>query len=169
MDENEAREEVVNKNDITNMAFSLGEGEGEARWWMGSLAIIKATGAQTAGQFTLVEVTENEGETPLHVHHREDETFIVLDGEVEFEVGGNSFVVEAGAVVFGPRSVPHRYVVRRGPAKMLFLLTPGGFEGLLRETSEPATALRIPRQGEADPDFEALPAIAERYGCELLA
>ncbi|MEQ1942528.1 quercetin 2,3-dioxygenase [Mesorhizobium sp. VNQ89] len=160
----------MNKNgSVADVAFALGAEEGEARWWMGSLAVIKATAAQTGGQFTLVEVTENEGETPLHVHHREDETFIVLQGEVEFEVGEKSIVAGPGAVVFGPRSVPHRYVVRRGPAKMLFLLTPGGFEGLLRETSEPTTALRIPGQGEAEPDFEALPAIAERYDCELLA
>ena len=56
--------------------------EGEARWWFGSLAVIKATAADTGGQFTIVEVTEPPGaEAPLHVHHREDEAFWILEGE----------------------------------------------------------------------------------------
>jgi hypothetical protein len=50
----------------------------------------------------------------------------------------------------------------------LFLIPLGGFKGLVRETSKPAMAFQIPGQGEAEPDFEALPAIAVRYGCELL-
>ena len=62
--------------------------EGEARWWFGSLAEIKATAADTGGQMTIVEVTEAPGtEAPLHVHHRDDEGFWILEGEVTFEVG----------------------------------------------------------------------------------
>lgn len=150
-------------------AFARQPEEGEARWWLGALATIKATGEDTGGQFCLVEVQENEGQTPLHVHHNEDETFIVLEGEVEFEVGGKTIPARLGTVLFGPRDVPHRYTVRRGPARMLFLLTPSGFEELVRATSEPAPERRIPRDGEGMPDFEALPATVQRFGCELLA
>ncbi|TYR37155.1 cupin domain-containing protein [Mesorhizobium microcysteis] len=142
--------------------------EGEARWWMGSLAIIKATSSETAGQFTLVEIVENEGETPLHVHHNEDEAFWVLEGEIDFEVGGKQVTAMPSSFLFGPRGIPHRYTVRRGPARMLFILTPGGFEGLIRDTSRPATERRIPVGEEGMPDLDALPTIAERYGCELL-
>ncbi|WP_027134009.1 quercetin 2,3-dioxygenase [Geminicoccus roseus] len=142
--------------------------EGEARWWLGSLALIKATSQDTNGAFCLVEVRENEGDTPLHVHHREDETFIVLEGEIEFEVGGEVIQGQPGTVLFGPRGIPHRYSVRRGPARMLFLLTPGGFEEFIRATSEPAPERRIPDEGEGLPDFEALPEIARRFGAELL-
>jgi len=92
----------------------------------------------------------------------------VLDGEVEFEVGGTKIVAGPGTILFGPRDVPHRYVVRRGPARMLFLLTPGGFEELVRATSEPAAERRIPHEGEGLPDFETLPTVVQRFGCELL-
>jgi hypothetical protein len=34
---------------------------GEARWWMGCLAVIKATASETGGQMTIVEVTEHPG------------------------------------------------------------------------------------------------------------
>lgn len=149
-------------------AFALHGGEGEARWWLGSLTTIKATAADTAGQFTLVEVLEGEGEAPLHVHHREDETFWVLEGEVEFEVAGEKFEAGPGSVIFGPRDVPHRYTVKRGPARMLFLFTPGGFEDCIRATSEPARERRIPRDGEGMPDMDALPATVKRFGAELL-
>jgi quercetin dioxygenase-like cupin family protein len=149
--------------------FACQPEEGEARWWMGSLAIIKATSHHTAGQFALVEVIENEGETPLHVHYREDETFWVLDGRVEFELDGQTIEAGPGTMLFGPRGVPHRYIVRKGPARMLFLFTPGGFEGLLRATSAPAAERRIPYDHEGVPDFEALPALAKQFGCEMLA
>ena len=72
--------------------FARQAGEGEALWWLGSLAIIKAAREETGGRFTLVEVAENEGETPLHVHHREDETFFVLEGEIDFEVDGKRLI-----------------------------------------------------------------------------
>ena len=63
--------------EVAAKAFGLKEGEGEARWWGGvSLATIKATGKETGGRYTLVEVLGAEGEeAPLHVHHREDEAF----------------------------------------------------------------------------------------------
>lgn len=149
-------------------AYARHQGEGEARWWLGSLTMIKATTATTGGQFTLVEVLEGEGEAPLHVHHREDEAFWVLEGDLEFEVGGAKFAAGPGSFLFGPRDVPHRYTVKRGPARMLFLFTPGGFEELIRATSQPATALRIPQGEEGMIDFERLPEIVKRYGAELL-
>ena len=159
------------KQDVRETApvFARHQDEGEARWWLGSLAVIKATSRDTGGKFTLLEVTENEGETPLHVHHNEDETFWVLEGDIEFEVGGKTINARPGSLLYGPRSVPHRYAVRRGPARMLFLFTPGGFEHLLRATSDPASERRIPVGDEGMPDFEQLPELVRRYGCELLA
>jgi mannose-6-phosphate isomerase-like protein (cupin superfamily) len=159
---------TVNRTAVTP-AFFKHEGDGVARWWMGSLALIKATSRDTGGRFALVEIRENEGETPLHVHHNEDETFWVIEGEIEFEVGGEKIAARPGTMLFGPRGVPHRYTVRHGPARMLFLFTPGGFEELLLQTSEPASELRTPGEGEGMPDFDTLPEIARRFGCELLA
>ncbi|QDZ00499.2 cupin domain-containing protein [Nitratireductor mangrovi] len=161
--------ETSQLSENASRVFARGKDEGTARWWMGSLALIKATSAETGGLYTLVEVREDESETPLHVHHREDETFWVLEGEVEFEVGGTITHAGPGTMLFGPRGVPHRYAIRRGPARLLFLFTPGGFEGLLMETSEPAGEFRLPLEGEAMPDFETLPATVRKYGCELLA
>ena len=67
-------------------------GGGEARWWFDGLAVIRATAADTGGQMTILEITEPpDNETPLHVHHREDEGFWILEGSATFEVGDQTF------------------------------------------------------------------------------
>lgn len=143
--------------------------EGEARWWFGSLAVIKATAADTGGQVGIVEITEPPGaEAPLHVHHREDEGFWVLEGEVRFEVGDATFEASAGDFAFGPRDVPHRYKVGDGGCRMLFILTPGGFEGAIMLMSSPARSRTLPPPSEAPPDMSELQATIASYGCEML-
>jgi len=153
--------------------FGLEEGEGEARWWLGvTLATIKATSKETDGRYTLVEVLEPEGaEAPLHVHHNEDEAFWILEGELTFEVGKEKIKASPGSFLFGPKDVPHRYTVDSGPARMLFLLSPPGFEEFIYATSEPAKERVLPPAPEGPPseaEMEQLGAIARQYGCELL-
>jgi mannose-6-phosphate isomerase-like protein (cupin superfamily) len=103
--------------------------EGEARWWFEALAVIQATTDDTGGQMTIVEVTEPPGhDAPLHVHHREDEAFYILEGSATIHVGDASFDVGPGDYAFGPRDIPHRYSVGPDGCRMLFICTPGGFE-----------------------------------------
>ena len=143
--------------------------EGEALWWFGSLAEIKVTAEQTGGLMSIVEITEPPGAAaPLHVHHREDEAFWVLEGDVTFEVGATTFEAHAGDFAFGPRDVPHRYEVGEAGCRMLFILTPGGFEGAIRDMSTPARARTIPPPSEEPPDMSGLDARIASYGCEML-
>jgi quercetin dioxygenase-like cupin family protein len=146
--------------------------EGEARWWFGALAEIKATAADTGGLMTIVEVTEPpRAEAPLHVHHRDDEGFWVLEGDVSFEVGDETIEASAGDYVFGPRDVPHRFTVGDGGCRMLFILVPGGIEDVIRATSEPAPRRTLPPPPETEPgpeEIERLKAIVKEHGYELL-
>jgi quercetin dioxygenase-like cupin family protein len=169
----QVKEESMNE-DVAARAFELKEGEGEARWWLGvSLATIKATGKETGGHYTLVEVLEPEGEeAPLHVHHREDEAFWVLEGALTFEVGEETIKASPGSFVLGPKDIPHRYTVDSGPARILFVLSPAGFEDFIYATSEPAKECTLPPPPEGLPDeaeMEQLGALARQYGAELLA
>lgn len=148
---------------------AVSAGDGEARWWFGALAVIKATAADTGGQLCIVEVTERPGaEAPLHVHHREDEAFWVLEGDVTIEVGDTTIQASAGDYAFGPRDIPHRYTAGPAGCRMLFICTPGGFENLVRDMSEPAARRELPPPMEQEPDWERVAAVAEAYGCELL-
>lgn len=144
--------------------------EGEARWWFGALAVIRATAADTGGQMTIVEMHEPPGaEAPLHVHHREDEAFFILEGSATMQVGDETFEVKAGDYAFGPRDIPHRYTVGDEGCRMLFICTPGGFEHLVREMSVPAESRTLPPPTDEEPDLGRMAAVAEANGCELLA
>src|SRR5918995_6035775 len=158
--------------DAASRTFAYEPGEGEALWWIGMLATIKATAEQTGGQYTLVEILAPEGfASPLHVHHFEDEAFYILEGEMTFYVGDQTIKAQPGSFLFGPKDVPHAFNVDRGPARLLFVLSPAGLEGLIREMGEPARSLSIPPQPDEPPDeaeMEQMMAIAARYGAEIL-
>lgn len=148
---------------------AIGHGEGDARWWLGTLAEIKITGAQTGGLLSVVEMTNPPHfEGPLHVHHREDETFWILDGEATIEVGDRVIQGGAGDVVFGPRDIPHRYSVGPNGCRMLFIFTPGGLEEAIVEMSDPAAERTVPPPAQEPPDFERLLPIIEKAGGEIL-
>lgn len=146
-------------------------GQGEARWWFDSLAEIVLTHESTGGAVSIVRVVEPPGaRAPLHVHHHDDETFIVLEGDATLEVGDRSIPVAAGDVAFGPRGVPHRYDVGPRGCAMLFVLTPGGrFDEMVRSMSVPAESRTLPPPTLPAPDLERVAEIARAHGCELLA
>lgn len=147
--------------------FGLEAEGGERLSWMGEPTLLKATGEQTGGLYTVAEIVSTpDGLVPLHVHHREDEAFWVLDGEVTFSIGDEVFDAGPGSFAFGPRDVPHRYTVRTPSARMLMIFSPAGFEGFIRETSEPTDLLEL--VALEDIDFDLIMAAAERYGAEVL-
>jgi quercetin dioxygenase-like cupin family protein len=172
VEEGNGREKTMTPETISPQGLqpvAVGKDAGDARWWFGSLAVIKATAADTGGQMAIIEITEPPGtEAPLHVHHREDEGFWLLEGDATFEVGDTTIEAHAGDYVFGPRDIPHRYTVGSAGCRMLFIMTPGGFEDLVIAMSEPAGSRTLPPPPEAEPDWERVAAIAKAHGCELL-
>lgn len=150
-------------------AMATKAGQGEARWWFGALAEITVTGEDTGGLLSIVEITEPPGtEAPLHVHHREDEGFYILEGEVTLYVGDETIEASAGDFAWGPRDIPHRYTVGPNGCRMLFICVPGGFEDIVREMSVPAETRTLPPASDEEPDMERIAAIAKKHGAELL-
>lgn len=144
--------------------------EGEARWWFGTLAVIKTTAAETGGQLTIIDITNPPRfEAPLHVHHRDDEGFWILEGNATFEVGDTTIEARAGDYLFGPRDLPHRYTAGDAGCRMLFIMVPGGMEEMIRATSEPAASRTLPPPLDEEPDLDAIKAIVKEHGYELLA
>ena len=163
---------VSREEEAASRTFAHEPGEGEAWWWFGALATIKATGEQTGGHYSLVEILAPDGyEGVLHVHHFEDEGFYILEGEMTFYVGEQTIKARPGSFLFGPKDVPHAFRVNAGPARLLFIFSPAGLEGFIRESSEPARMLDVPPPPEEPPDeadMEQLAALAARYGGEIL-
>ena len=149
----------------------MGAKDGEALWSVGALLVFKAEGERTDGAFTLVEHTAAAGyETPYHVHHREDELFYVLDGEIDCYYGDDGEnVVRAGPddTVFLPRDIPHGFrVVSDEECRMLVQVTPAGLEHFFAEVGNPAERLETPPP--AEPDVVALTEVAAKYQLDIL-
>ena len=124
---------------------------------------IKLRSEHTGGGFAMVEATmppRTQGPA-LHMHTREDETFYILDGALKFRVGGQTLTAEAGSTVFMPRGIPHTFCNPFDePAKVLGIITPGGFEGFFEE--QLALLQSVPEGGR--PDLAALEALGRKYG-----
>ncbi len=149
---------------LSQEVVSSPAGQGEAYWWLGSTATIKVA----SPALTLLEIQEApDAEAPLHVHHNEDEGFWVLEGAVTFEAGDQVVKAGPGDFVFGPRDIPHRYKVGPTGCRMLFILTPGGFESFIRATGVPAQTGGLP-PADIEPDWDAVMANLEASGTEIL-
>lgn len=144
-------------------------GDGAHFWFFGGLTTIKADGSQTGDRVLVTEQLAPRGSgSPLHVHHNEDEWFYVLEGELTIWVAGRTVVAGAGAFVFGPRDVPHTFIVSSEQARFLLVTEPAGFEGFIRALAEPAAAPVIPPAPTAPPDMELVLRAAEEHGLEIL-
>lgn len=149
--------------------IALGEGEGEALWFLGVLATIKAGGEATEGRFAVIEhLAPKVHGAPLHVHTREDEWFYIREGELTFWVGGRRIEASAGAFVYGPRGIPHTFMVTSAQARFLVGVEPAGFEDFVRAMAEPAQTRTLPPHTVQPPDPARLTAVAAEYGIEIL-
>jgi quercetin dioxygenase-like cupin family protein len=96
------------------------------------LAII-LDAAITGGQLTVIESHSRRGDaSPVHVHGRDDEAFLLLDGAMTVWVGDQRHQLTPGGIAFLPRNIPH--AVRCDIAsRALVLTTPAGpQEGVFR-------------------------------------
>jgi mannose-6-phosphate isomerase-like protein (cupin superfamily) len=151
------------------MPIALAEGEGEVFWSFGVLATVKASSDETGGLICVMEQWGPKGVgSPLHVHHNEDEWFYILEGEVTFWVAGKVIVARAGSFMFGPRDIPHTFMISSDEARFLIVAEPGGFDKFMRELSQPALSRTYPPPATDPPDMEKILATAARYGIEIL-
>jgi quercetin dioxygenase-like cupin family protein len=104
-----------------------------------------ATGKDTDGTFSLIHCFFRKGfMAPPHYHKLEDESFYLLEGEIDFHVGDKKFKAGAGEFVVLPKNVPHHFNLISETAKALLLITPAGFEVFFQEFGQPAQTLDLP-------------------------
>jgi quercetin dioxygenase-like cupin family protein len=131
---------------------------------LGVTHIYKATGAETAGSFSLWEAVFPPGAgAPPHTHDREDEAFYVLRGELLIEFEGETAPrrVGPGGFFFGARRQRHALRnISDQPAHALVLSAPScGLDQMFAELAA-ATTTRAP-------GTEKLAAITARYGVTI--
>lgn len=144
--------------------YGLGPNEGEALWFNGTLALVKASAELTDGRFAALEFLAPNGfGSPLHTHRDEDEFFLVMSGEVRVQHGDEVVDAVAGSLAYGPRDVPHRFRVDSDEARILLFFAPAGIEGFFREVGKPAPSLTLPPAGEQFMTPQEAMEIGNRY------
>jgi mannose-6-phosphate isomerase-like protein (cupin superfamily) len=144
--------------------------KGAAYWFYGDLVTIHVSGKETSGRFCLVEFLQPPGEwTPLHVHKDSAQTQYVLEGELTVYLPGQSFVAGPGECVNTPMNMPHtERVTSAGPARVLDVNAPAGFDEFVVAAGQPAPELALPTPDQPPPDAERLASLAAEHQIELL-
>src|SRR5215204_1498269 len=137
-------------------------------WMMDELMTLKASAKHNGGAYSLTDSVVPLGVvSQSHIDHREHEAFWVLEGELEVQVGENTFRANAGSFVHLPKGIPHAYEnIGTGPARFLTLMVPGGLETFFEDLGKPGTDLSSPPPFEEE-DLAKLLAVAPRYGAEI--
>ncbi len=140
----------------------------ERRWFLGLPTWIRASAAETNGSLSLIDHIIPPGfASPWHVHHSEDESFLVIDGTMTVLAGEHAVTLKAGDFGFGPRGVPHGFRIEGSkPARILLLTNSGSFGAFIHENSSPADDETPPEPNPAD--LPTLAASAERHGITIL-
>lgn len=140
---------------------------------VGDTYTILLTGKDTAGRFCLIEMHVPPGGGPPPHRHDFEETFSLLEGELEVVFRGAKQVVRAGETINVPADAPHQFHNSSSrPARMLCICSPAGQEEFFLEVGM-AVATRTtppPKLDEAaQSEFVAkAAALAPKYRTELL-
>jgi quercetin dioxygenase-like cupin family protein len=128
----------------------------------GLTQVIKVSSEDTNGAFTLVDDTLVPNfRCPLHLHRSTDETFTILSGSAEFQVGTEKRMGLPGMTIHVPRGIQHAVESGGEGLNMITQFTPGGLEGMSRELSALMTSSEAPTA-------EKLEEVAERYDTTFL-
>jgi quercetin dioxygenase-like cupin family protein len=110
-------------------------------WFSAGLLTYETTGDQTTGNQAVAEVHAPGGSgSPSHRHHREDEAWYILDGELTFRLGNEQRTASAAPWCSVPRLVLTRFRGDSADARFLLLLSLAGFEDSTRTCGSPGTA-----------------------------
>ena len=134
-------------------------GEGRAGGLAPGVGVVfKIDGADSGGALSIVEHPFAVGAlVPPHVHTREDEYSIVLEGEIGFRSNDREVVLGAGGYIIKPRGEVHAmWNAGSTPARMIEVISPAGFEGFFRELAD-MTATGVF-------DWDVLGRLSEKYG-----
>jgi quercetin dioxygenase-like cupin family protein len=120
--------------------------------------VFKLDGADTAGRLSIVEHPFAVGAlVPPHIHTREDEFSIVLEGEIGFRSNDAEVVLAAGGYIVKPRGEIHAmWNAGSTPARMIEVISPPGFEAFFRAFAD-ITDERAPLPDE-------IAELGDRYG-----
>jgi quercetin dioxygenase-like cupin family protein len=140
---------------------------------VGDTYTILLTGDDTNGRFCLIDMHVPPGGGPPPHRHDFEETFVMLEGELDLIFRGSKLVARAGDTVNIPANAPHQF--HNGSQKavrMLCLCAPAGQEKFFLEVGIPVETRTTPPPKLDKDAQEKLVAkmmeLAPKYRTELL-
>jgi mannose-6-phosphate isomerase-like protein (cupin superfamily) len=113
---------------------------------VGERICIRIPAIATNGAYSVTEVISLPGDsTSIHIHHNEEEHFLMLEGKMKILCGEETFEALPGMLITIHRGVAHAWGnASNEPVRMLIVFTPAGFEEVLRQIAiaGPAVDLR---------------------------
>jgi quercetin dioxygenase-like cupin family protein len=146
-----------------------GPEEGEVLAIAGSKYRVALTGEQTENKLAIIEMNIPPGSGPVpHEHPSFQESFYVLEGEVEFRTRTSTYTARKGAVVTIPKDGPvHAFKnVSDVPAKLLCIVAPAGLDAFFMEVAKPFKEGEVPAP-PTDEEKVKIGEAAVRYGQKL--
>ena len=140
---------------------------------VGDTYTILLTGADTAGRYCLIDMHIPPGGGPPPHHHDFEESFTVLEGEIEATFHGATSVVRTGETINIPADAPHQFTNKADrPARLLCVCAPAGQEEFFAAIGVPVPGRTTPPpkpDKAAQAAFQAkAEALAPHYRTELL-
>ena len=140
---------------------------------VGDTYTILLAGKDTAGRYCLIDMHIPPGGGPPPHRHDFEETFVVLEGEIEATFRGVTSVAAAGQTVHSPANAPHQFQNKRNrPARLLCICSPAGQEEFFTQVGVPVATRTTPPpklDETAQAKFKAkAAALAPKYKTEFL-
>ena len=140
---------------------------------VGDTYTILLAGTDTAGRFTLIDMHVPPGGGPPPHRHDFEESFILLDGELQATFRGEKRTVRAGETIHIPANAPHQFHnASPKPVRMLCICSPAGQEKFFKELGTVvATRTTPPPQVDAGQEaafIRKAMELAPKYRTELL-
>jgi quercetin dioxygenase-like cupin family protein len=140
---------------------------------VGDTYTITVTGEDTDGRFCVIDMHIPPGGGPPPHRHDFEETFILLEGEMQATFRGKKSIVRAGDTLNVPANAPHQFHNNSSePVRLLCICSPAGQEKFFMEVGVPVATRTTPppKPGEKEQAafVEKVKALALKYHTELL-
>ena len=117
---------------------------------VGDTYTILLSGADTAGRYCLIDMHIPPGGGPPPHRHDFEESFTVLEGEIEATFRGEKSVVQAGQILSIPANAPHSFTNASGQsARLLCICAPAGQEEFF-----PQVGVFVPTRRSTPPQLD---------------
>lgn len=152
-----------------NVSFYTPVDTGPSFWGPNDRYTFLVTGAQSDGAYFIMEAdVPPGGGPPPHIHHREQESFYLLDGTLEIQMEDKVVQASKGDFVHIARGTVHGFRnTGSATARMLVIFSPGGIEGFFEDTLERVQDRSAKQPQNAEAVVARYLAVAPRYGLEF--